>query len=121
VPPARHLTIDGRAYVRAESDGERRSRHWLAGRSFYAECMTTRGGVVRVRDIVGDLKDCEDPMEPELCERLQCGPGSSYAAGARRVLNAHFVLFSPHGGDVELAFRDAEARVLSRVEFPAEL
>jgi hypothetical protein len=107
--------------VRAESERERESRHWLAERSFYSECMESRDGVVRIRDVLHDLRDCDAVMEPELCERLRCRPGSTYAAGARRVLDAHMVIFSPRNGDVERRFRDAEAEILGRVEFPATL
>jgi hypothetical protein len=107
--------------VRAESEREREARHWLAERSFYSECMESRDGVLHSRDVLHDLRDCDAVMEVELCERLRCRPGSTYAAGARRVLGAHLVIFSPHDGDLERRFRDAEARVLARVEFPAEL
>ena len=82
--------------MRAESEHERETRHWLAERSFYADCMESPDGVVHLRDVLRDLRDCERPMEPELCERLRCRPGSTYSAGARRVLDMHLAVFSPH-------------------------
>jgi hypothetical protein len=107
--------------VRAESPREREARHWLARRSFHHECMECRDGVLHIRDALLDLRDCEDVMEPELCERLRCRPGATYAAGARKVLDAHLVIFSPHVGEVDEGFRRAEVLVSRRVEFPAEL
>lgn len=80
--------------------------------------MGTRDGRVHLRDVLYDLTDCDDPMEPELCERLRCRPGTVYSAGARRVLDLHLTLFSPHEGDIRRAFRDAEELVTGRVEFP---
>lgn len=104
--------------MRPESEHERETRRWMAERSFYAECMSTRDGTVRLRDVLHDLRDCDDPMEPELCERVRCRPGSTYSAGASRVLDLHLTLFSPHDGDVEGAFRAAAVRAPRRVELP---
>jgi hypothetical protein len=121
VRPGFGVDLGREGTVRAESPREREARHWLAQRSFYHECMECRDGVLHIRDVLLDLRDCEDFMEPELCGRLRCGSGATYAAGARKVLDAHLVIFSPHGGDAEEGLRRAEAQVLRRVEFPAEL
>lgn len=108
--------------MRPESQLERQTRHWLAQRSFYAECMDSRDGRVHLREVLYDLRDCDDPMEPELCERLRCRASATYATGARHVLDLHLTLAGPRGADTVRASRDAEALATGRAELlPAQL